>query len=393
MHRREFLKLVGSAVACSGIAANVLAKSGEATDSVPGSQASMPRLRDEAAARGLHFGATAEVRIADQPVEYGQLFREHCDLFAPGFTSWYWVAPTPDEYDFSREGTNIKFAADSGLSLTGSHLLWHMRTPKWVNSLNRAEAEKAIRRHIAEMTTRFRHQYFSWNAVNEAIFPQDGRPDGLRNPESDPFIKLFGPEYIDMAFHLARECAPDAWLVYNDCRFELDSQAPCRKALLELIDRLLVNRVPIDAVGIQGHLYATDKFDAKVYRSFLREISQRGLKIFITELDVWGKGLPGDIAVRDQAIADKYALYLDTVLDEPQVASVVTWGLSDRYTHLAPTSFVYKPEFARADGLPNRPLPFDVQFHPKPAFRAIVNSLRHAPVRPMLPIRRQISAR
>ena len=37
---------------------------------------------------------------------------------------------------------------------------------------------------------------------------------------------------------------------------------------------------------------------------------------------------------RDQAIAGATQLYLDTALQEPAVASVITFGLSDRYTWL-----------------------------------------------------------
>jgi endo-1,4-beta-xylanase len=63
--------------------------------------------------------------------------------------------------------------------------------------------------------------------------------------------------------------------------------------------------------------------------------------------------------------------YLDVALDEPAVASVITFGLSDRYTWL-------QEDFPRDDGAPRRPLPFDEQLKPKPAHEALSESLEGA---------------
>jgi GH35 family endo-1,4-beta-xylanase len=42
---------------------------------------------------------------------------------------------------------------------------------------------------------------------------------------------------------------------------------------------------------------------------------------------------------------------------------------------------VYFPQFKRPDGLPQRPLQFDAEFHPKPAFYAVLHALQRAPKR------------
>jgi endo-1,4-beta-xylanase len=195
-------------------------------------------------------------------------------------------------------------------------------------------------------------------------------------------MKVLGPEYFDFAFHATRAGDPSALRVYNDYGFENDSpEAEARRrALLNLLDGLLKRKVPIDAVGLQSHLALTDRFNQKLYRNFLNEISARGLKILITEFDVNDKSGPADPAVRDQLVADYYARFLDVALDETKVIEFATWGLSDRYTWLSPA---YDPHFGRADGLPCRPLPFDDEFRPTLAYTATVNALRHAPFRPL----------
>ncbi len=106
----------------------------------------------------------------------------------------------------------------------------------------------------------------------------------------------------------------------------------------------------------------------------MSEIADRGLKILITEMDVLDDGLPADRRIRDRSVADAYRRYLDATLQEPAVAAVITFGLSDRYTWL-------QEDYPREDGAPRRPLPFDEGLRPKPAYRALNESLEGAPPR------------
>jgi len=101
------------------------------------------------------------------------------------------------------------------------------------------------------------------------------------------------------------------------------------------------------------------------------------LKIRITEVDVLDDDLPANNRIRDRAIAEAYKRYLDVTLAEPAVKSVMTFGLSDRYTWL-------QEDYPREDGAPRRPLPFDDQLKPKPAYEALSRSLDQARSRQLL---------
>ena len=115
-------------------------------------------------------------------------------------------------------------------------------------------------------------------------------------------------------------------------------------------------------MGIQAHLLAAywDSFNPRQYRRFLKQLSDRGLKILITEMDVLDDGLPAAIGPRDRGVAEIYADYLDTTLANPAVKSLITFGLSDRYTWL-------QEDYPREDGAARRPLPYDEDLQPKPA--------------------------
>jgi endo-1,4-beta-xylanase len=98
----------------------------------------------------------------------------------------------------------------------------------------------------------------------------------------------------------------------------------------------------------------------------------------LTEMDVVDVGAPSDIAARDAAVAAVYKTYLDAALANPALKNVITWGLSDHDSWIVHTS---EPDFQRDDGLAARPLPFDADLKPKPAYFAIAEALKAAPTR------------
>ena len=56
--------------------------------------------------------------------------------------------------------------------------------------------------------------------------------------------------------------------------------------------------------------------------------------------------------------------FLESIFAVARPAGIVTWGITDRYTWVP---MWYK----RKDGLPNRPLPFDENYRPKPLWNVI----------------------
>jgi endo-1,4-beta-xylanase len=202
--------------------------------------------------------------------------------------------------------------------------------------------------------------------VNEAIEVKDGRPDGLRNT---PWLHLIGTDYIEMAFHVARDADSSALLTYNEYGIEQETQeaAMKRAAVLLLLRRLKQRNVPIDAVGIQSHLQAQPAYGyGPGLRRFVQDCREMGLEVFLTELDVNDRTLPSDIAERDVGVANRYRSYLGLMLPEKNVTAVLTWGVSDAGTWLNNGK-----DRAREDGLSQRPLLFDDHLRAKPAFAAV----------------------
>ena len=208
----------------------------------------------------------------------------------------------PGDDDYGPADTIANFASGNKLVLRGHNLLWYHRTPSWYFDLtDRQQQERAVVEHIQQLAGRYRGRIHSWDVVNEPIEPKDGRPDGLRTAV---FLETLGPEYLDLAYHTARDADPNARLVVNEYDVELDApeQEARRIALLHLLEGMQRSGTPVDAVGIQAHLAAAGgpPFSASLLRRFLADIANLGLTIQITELDVTDENVPADVTVRDQ---------------------------------------------------------------------------------------------
>ncbi len=201
--------------------------------------------------------------------------------------------------------------------------------------VTKENARQILTDHIKTVAGRYAGKLHSWDVVNEAIDTKSDRPDGLRK---SPWFDLIGPDYIDMAFRSARQADSTALLTYNDYGIETDTpdQTKKRGLVLELVRGMKKRSVPIDAVGVQSHLGATDPAPGSGLRDFVRELRGMGLQVFITELDVNEKlrKLEGSESERDAAIARIYKDYVTMMVAEPNVTAVLTWGITDRYTWL-----------------------------------------------------------
>jgi endo-1,4-beta-xylanase len=333
-------------------------------------------LQQRAANKGIIYGAAAQYKPLTANTQFAQQFAQECAVLVPANElKWQALRPTPEQFDFSRSDWMAVFAQKHNMLFRGHTLVWYQALPKWFEEkVNRKNAEKILTEHINTVVQRYAGSIYSWDVVNEAIVPNRTK-QGLRQT---PWLMLLGEDYIEMAFRTAAAADPQALLVYNDNNLEYDNAKTetKRARVLKLLERLKSKGVPIHGLGIQSHLGASSRgFNAKRLRNFLKDVASLDLQILITEMDVAEKKLI-EVESRDAIIAGVYYDYLSVVLDEPAVNTVITWGLSDRYTWLA--------NFApRQDGAPVRPLPLDAQLQRKLAWNAIASAFDQAPPRPV----------
>lgn len=330
-------------------------------------------LKAAADSRGLIWGAAVQHAQLREDTGFAALVSQQCSSITPEWEmKWAAIESREGKRNFARADAIAKFAKDNGLGVRGHTLVWHRSVPEWARD---GLTWEAVAAHVEAMLRRYREAPFAeWDVLNEVIEPKDGRDDGLRN---SPFLKALGPDYIARTLTLARATAPTVKLYINE--YSLDYNGSIERArrdkLLRLVDSLRKANVPLDGVGIQGHL-RIDKspFSAEALRKFLAELSSRNVRIAITELDVREQNLDVPNDERDRLVAAEVKRYLDVVLDEPAVTGITAWGLSDRYSWRSPPELI-------ATGRRNRGLPFDESLAPKPFRDTILAALERAPVR------------
>lgn len=381
MTRRQFGRSALALGAATALPGWLRAQQTDATPDVHG----LNSLRAHAEARGVLYGVAADPELLDVDGVaaghvsdgYTLLVQEQAGILVPETEmKWGALRPGPSIFDFTLADKLMRFAALAGQRVRGHNLCWHEALPSWFKStVNQANARAHLTQHIQTVAGRYRGQLHSWDVVNEAVRPEDGRTDGLRKT---PWLELIGPDYLELAFRTAAAADPHAKLTYNDYGIELDTpeQTLKRSQVMQLVRRLKSNGAPIHAIGVQSHIQADGPQPGAGLKSFIREAAKMHLEVYVTEMDVNTHSLPGGPDVQDAAVAQVYRDYLTMVLAEPNVPIVLTWGITDAHTWL---NEMNEPWAKRKDGAKMRPLPFDAEFRPAPAFlglRAGLDSAR-----------------
>lgn len=221
-------------------------------------------LKARAAAKKLLYGAAVSYPSLFEDKQLANLVTQECNmLIAEGDLLWSSIRPSPSDYDFTRADLLVNYAQTQKMLLGATHLVWHECLPSWFKeTVNQQNAKDIMLNHIKTVAERYAGKIHFWTVVNEAVEPSDGRADGLRDT---PWLRLLGPDYIDMAFRAAAEADPNAFLVYNDNRIEMNSayQDLMRTNVLKLLERLKSKGTPLHALGMQTHLWYDTDLDRK----------------------------------------------------------------------------------------------------------------------------------
>lgn len=363
--RRTALKLLPGAFACAAYTDIMRPTHAETLNSASG-------LAALAAQRGLLFGSAMTVR--EFAPAFAPLFiNETAIITAENEMKMANIRKNQDATDFARADAVFNFAVTQGKLIRGHTLVWNSWVPEWVKTLSRPEMEHFLDEHIELVMGRYEGRIHSWDVVNEAVGHDTFGPLTLRN---GPFTDIVGPDYIARSFRRARAVDPKAKLILNETHTEREDELGrnYRQRLLVLIDSLLDAGVPLDGIGLEGHIQPDVKFIPERFAEFLQAIADRGLEIQITELDVNDQSFPDDVQQRDAMVAEVYSRFLGTALANRNVKLVVTWQMTDRTAYYYNESLGNFPEAERRP----RPLLFDLEFNKKPSYYAVAETFMNA---------------
>jgi endo-1,4-beta-xylanase len=331
--------------------------------------------------RGQAGGGAAGNRNSERVERDVALVKAQFNQISPeNDLKWESVHPRDgaEGYNFGPADAFVNFGLSNKMYLVGHTLAWHSQTPRWVfqdGTNGPAGKELVLQRlhdHINAVVGRYKGKIKVWDVVNEVLNDSSNAGDTNIYRAQSPWIRICGPEFIVKAFQWAHEADPDAVLRYNDYSIENPAK---RARLIAMITWLQSQNVPVHAIGSQTHANLTWP-SAQLEDEALTDIESLGLPIHITELDVNGaaggqRNQSADVAANagaagggvvseaDKKLADQYAVLFNAFLKHQKSVKMVTfWGVNDAVSW-------------RSNG---RPLLFDGNDQPKPAFFAVIKA-------------------
>ena len=263
--------------------------------------------------------------------------------------------------------------------MRGHALVWHLDLPDWVTKALGEGPDRArtvMDTHITRVLSHTQGSIHDWDVVNEVVADPSGSDTPQTGPgelRDTPWLRGLGPDYIAMALRLAKERDRSVRVALNE--YGTEEAAPHhfekRRRLLNLVRSLRKANVPLDAVGLQGHLQMVQPFSGPYFTQFCRLLGNEGVELVVTEMDVrehWK--IPDGFAARDKLVADRVKAFVDAAIDGG-VKTFITWGIEDKYSWLATNPYV-----KRQDGLEHRGLPLDDDGHRTLYWQAMADALR-----------------
>lgn len=210
------------------------------------------------------------------------MIKTHFDQITAGnIMKMSYLHPEENNYTFGQADTLINWAKANGLTVHGHTFIWHSdyQVPDWMRNYS-GDFQAMLNSHVTTIADHFKDDVVSWDVVNEVI-DTNGVDGCWRN---SVFYQRAGKAFVANAFRAARAADVDAELYYNDYDTEGGS-ADKHQCLLNLVDELVADNVPIDGVAFQMHVQI-DWPSADAIGAAFKNIADRGLKVKITELDV-----------------------------------------------------------------------------------------------------------
>lgn len=316
---------------------------------------------------------TAGVRVVKH--HFNSITAEDC------MKSMY-LQPEEGEFFFEEADRFIEFGEKNGMHIVGHTLIWHSQAPDWFftdeagNDVSREVLIERMRNHISTVVGRYKGRIDGWDVVNEAIL-DDGT---YRNSK---FYSIIGEDFIPLAFQFTHEADPDAELYYNDYGMGLEGR---RNGVVQMVKSLQERNIPIDGIGMQGHM-GLDYPDINEYEKSILAYSALGLKVMITEMDIivlpfpspnvtaevslsyeyqqemnpYAAGLPDSVAtIWENRYVDYFKLFLK---HQDKISRVTLWGVSDANSWRNDW-----PMHGRTD----YPLLFDRDYQPKAVVKKLI---------------------
>lgn len=259
-----------------------------------------------------HFGfGTAVSADSLASEQYRNFVKNNFEWVTPGNAmKWYSTEANKDEITYEDAETIVEFCEANNIKLHGHTLFWapEQWPPDWVKELSQEELQSQVENRLIDIVTHFKGKVDHWDVLNEGL-------------HGDFYKRNLGPDIRTWMFEKANEIAPEAKMFINDYNIIAGKDLPEYK---ELIQELIENGAPIEAVGAQCHFGGTSEteganaIDPLDVLEKLDSLAELDLPVWLTEFDAPHP----DAQVRAKGLEKFYY----AAFSHPAVHGVTMWG-------------------------------------------------------------------
>jgi GH35 family endo-1,4-beta-xylanase len=303
------------------------------------------------------FGCTVD----NQPFE-GRMDKENADMYKKKFlenfnvgvtaraVKWNFMEHEKGMVNFLTNDNILEWTDENHIPLRGHNFYWGVNfVQDWVKALSEEELYDELKKRAATIAPRYKGRYQEYDFNNEMI-------------HGDYYQEKLGPGITTKMAGWILEYDPDAKLYLNDYDILTGNM------LQEYVDHIkdLQGRgLPIDGIGVQGHLHAEDFSRDTLYHS-LKVLAQFGLPVKITEFNIPGqrsKFRKDRSLVASKKEEEQFAQglidYYRICFAHPAVEAILNWGFWESTNWIPASSFYTKDWTLTSIGEAYRSLVFD----------------------------------
>ncbi|HUD07280.1 MAG TPA: endo-1,4-beta-xylanase [Candidatus Saccharimonadales bacterium] len=315
-----------------------------------------PPLKDLAAAHGIQLGSHASLsRLSDKPYT-NILTSQFSFLTIDGEANWNTIHPSLTQYNYTKVDKLMAFAKAHNMPVQIHHLVWGEQKflPAWLKNgnYNKAQLLNIIHDYISNVVGHYKGKVAQWSVVNEA-FSRAQHTYGLSDWWADHTGG--GTTYIDDSFIWAHQADPNAKLLLND--FNNETENSISNAEYNYVVAAKARGIPIDGVGMQMHINASDPPSEEAIITNMQRFSAIGVPVYITEFDVNLNTVKGSSAYKNQLEAQITYNIVRACIESKACVSFDNFGISDKENLLKWLGHTDSHSYL-----------FDSRYRPKPAF-------------------------
>jgi endo-1,4-beta-xylanase len=346
----------------------------------------------KAANPAVRFGSLVYINSSKTPSDLGLykslIYREFNACQAAWFPGYNigWLGP--NKYDFTKFNENINFFSENKITPM-MHVLFstNQYEPTWLVNGNytAAQLEELMKDMIDKImeSNDNKNKVEVWNVINE-LFDKNGKYQPAGTTKFDIIWNKMGyepdksglsgadkindqhPIFIRKAFEYCRlKTSKKLELRDNNIEsFSTDNFFNAKhKGFYQLCKHMINSKIPLDAVGIQGHFdigNLTPMINAFEIQQGYKRFKDLGLEVYVTELDI-GSKTPSNATLLNQQKTDYYNYIKQAVKGGATIIN--TWGIRDNGE-------------AGNWRIDEYPLLWDVNFNKKPAYDGALKALQ-----------------